>query len=188
MTLLIDAAPLVAPGDPAEPRREEILETLGGERGVLVIPAPTTAEIDYLLGQRFGQAARRAFLADLAAGRFTVAGLDVGDYDDRWARSPLRKPRSGTRGLRARRSRRQIANRPDPRVRRASLQDRSAADRSAVHAATKRTRESRRDKGAVKDGLARRPVGRRCATARRMSRSRRHRSPLRWPARSRPAG
>jgi predicted nucleic acid-binding protein len=80
LTLLIDAAPLVAMADPDEPRRERILELLTGEPGALVIPAPTTAEIDYLLGQRFGHAARRAFLRDLAAGRFVVAGLDREDY------------------------------------------------------------------------------------------------------------
>jgi predicted nucleic acid-binding protein len=80
LTLLIDAAPLVALTDPDEPRREDIHKILHGEPGVLVIPAPTTAEIDYLLGQRFGHAARRAFLRDLAAGRFTVANLDRGDY------------------------------------------------------------------------------------------------------------
>ncbi|MGA2929590.1 MAG: PIN domain-containing protein [Solirubrobacteraceae bacterium] len=80
MTLLIDAAPLVALADPDEPRREQILEALGGEPGSLVIPAPTTAEIDYLLGQRFGRAARRAFLTDLAHGRFSVSGLDPDDY------------------------------------------------------------------------------------------------------------
>lgn len=80
MTLLIDAAPLVAIADPDEPRREKILELLAAEPEALVIPAPTTAEIDYLLGQRFGHAARRAFLSDLAAGRFVVAGLDREDY------------------------------------------------------------------------------------------------------------
>jgi len=48
--------------------------------GSLKIPAPTTAEIDYLLAQRFGRAARRAFLTDLAAGRFSVGGLDGDDY------------------------------------------------------------------------------------------------------------
>jgi predicted nucleic acid-binding protein len=80
LTLLIDAAPLVALADPNEPRRERILELLTGEADALVIPAPTTAEIDYLLGQRFGHAARRAFLRDLAAGRFVVAGLDREDY------------------------------------------------------------------------------------------------------------
>lgn len=80
MTLLVDAAPLVALADPDEPQRATILELLGSEPGPLVIPAPTTAEIDYLLGQRSGRAARRAFLADLAAGRFTVAGVDPEDY------------------------------------------------------------------------------------------------------------
>ena len=80
MTLLIDAAPLVALADPEEPCREQILGLLTAETEALVIPAPTTAEVDYLLGQRFGHAARRAFLRDLAAGRFVVAGLDREDY------------------------------------------------------------------------------------------------------------
>lgn len=80
MTLLIDAAPLVALADPAEPQREAILDALTSETGTLVIPAPTTAEIDYLLGRRFGRSARRAFLADLAAGRFSVGHLERGDY------------------------------------------------------------------------------------------------------------
>lgn len=80
MTLLIDAAPVVALADVNDPRREAILAALRNERGALVIPAPTTAEIDYLLGQRFGEAARRAFLRDLSLGRFTVASLERDDY------------------------------------------------------------------------------------------------------------
>lgn len=80
MTLIIDAAPIVALADPAEPRRAAILDALTSETGSLVIAAPTTAEIDYLLGQRFGSAARRAFLADLAAGRFSVGNLERADY------------------------------------------------------------------------------------------------------------
>jgi predicted nucleic acid-binding protein len=80
LTLLIDAAPVVALADSDEPRREQILEILTSEPGVLVIPAPTTAEIDYLLGQRYGQPARRAFLGDLAVGRFAVASLERDDY------------------------------------------------------------------------------------------------------------
>jgi predicted nucleic acid-binding protein len=40
-----------------------------------VFPAPVTAEVDYLVGQRGGTAARRRFLEDLAAGRFRVEGL-----------------------------------------------------------------------------------------------------------------
>jgi predicted nucleic acid-binding protein len=80
LTLLIDAAPIVALVDLHEPRRDTVLAALRDEPGALVIPAPTTAEIDYLLGQRFGHAARRAFLRDLASGRFAVACLEPEDY------------------------------------------------------------------------------------------------------------
>ena len=80
MTLLIDAAPIVALADLAEPRREQILTALRDEPGDLVVPAQTTAEVDYLLGQRFGREARRGFLSDLARGRFTVATLEREDY------------------------------------------------------------------------------------------------------------
>lgn len=81
MTLVIDAAPLVALADEHEPRRGEILELLEADRGSLFIPAPVTAEIDYLLGQRFGSHARRAFLQDLAARRYESPGLDSRDYE-----------------------------------------------------------------------------------------------------------
>jgi uncharacterized protein len=80
VTLLIDAAPIVALADRDEPLRDAILDILEREREALVIPAPTTAEIDYLLGSRFGPAARWAFLADLAAGRFVAPALERQDY------------------------------------------------------------------------------------------------------------
>jgi predicted nucleic acid-binding protein len=80
LTLLIDAAPLVAIADPSEPLRQAILGILASSPGPLIIPSPVTAEVDYLLGQRFGDVARRAFLRDLAAGRFAVPALDREDY------------------------------------------------------------------------------------------------------------
>ncbi len=80
MTLVVDTGPLVALADANEPRREAILEAVRDEPGSLVVPAPATAEVDYLLGRRFGDAARRAFVADLAAGRFTVACLEREAY------------------------------------------------------------------------------------------------------------
>ena len=80
MTLVIDAAPLVAVADEREPLREEILGILRAERGALFIPAPVTAEIDYLLDQRLGPQARRAFLRDLAARRYESPALDSRDY------------------------------------------------------------------------------------------------------------
>ncbi len=81
MTLLIDAGPIVALADLGEPQRERILAALRDEPGDLVMPAPTTAEVDYLLGERFGQDARRGFLRDLARGGFKVAALERDDYE-----------------------------------------------------------------------------------------------------------
>jgi predicted nucleic acid-binding protein len=80
VTFIIDAAPLVALSQPDEPQRTAILDALRTEPGALVIPAPVTAEIDYMLGERFGRAARMAFLRDLATGRFDVACLEREDY------------------------------------------------------------------------------------------------------------
>jgi uncharacterized protein len=82
VTLVIDAGPLVAMADTREPLREQILDLLRSNRGELVIPAPVTAEVGYLLGRRFGVPARRAFLEDLAARRYQVGALDVEEYAD----------------------------------------------------------------------------------------------------------
>lgn len=60
-----------------KPRVEALLHEEAGE---LVVPAPITAEVDYLLGRRLGRRARLAFLDDLAAGRFAVACLDAEDH------------------------------------------------------------------------------------------------------------
>jgi uncharacterized protein len=80
VTLLVDAAPLVALADRRDPLRHAVREVLEAERGALVIAAPVTAEADYLLGQRIGQSARLAFLEDLAAGRFAVECLEPDEY------------------------------------------------------------------------------------------------------------
>ena len=91
MTVVIDAAPLVALADRNDPRRSAVLENMRGEPGDLVVPAPTTAEVDYLLGERYGRPARRAFLRDLAEGRYDVVCLEREDYaaiqnlDDRYS-------------------------------------------------------------------------------------------------------
>ena len=61
MTLILDAAPLVALADAKEPRLEALLRVRKEEDGPLVLPAPVAAEVDYLLGVRFGHAARVPF-------------------------------------------------------------------------------------------------------------------------------
>jgi len=80
VTVVIDAGPLVAFGDAEDPSFAAIDHLLKTIDGPLVVPAPVTAEVDYLLGRRVGHEPRRAFLADLAAGRFTVACLEREDY------------------------------------------------------------------------------------------------------------
>lgn len=80
MTLLVDAAPLVALADRRDPLRHAVKEVLEAERGALVIAAPVIAEADYLLGARIGRDARLAFLEDLAAGRFAVECLEPTEY------------------------------------------------------------------------------------------------------------
>jgi hypothetical protein len=80
VTLVVDAAPLVALADRRDPMGSRIENLLRDEPGELVIPVPVTAEVDYLLGRRLGRSARLAFLDDLAAGRFTVANLEPDDY------------------------------------------------------------------------------------------------------------
>jgi uncharacterized protein len=80
LTLVLDAAPLVAVADRRDPMRARVESLLRNEPGELLIPAPVTAEVDYLLGRRLGRSARLAFLDDVAAGRFTVACLEADDH------------------------------------------------------------------------------------------------------------
>lgn len=80
MTLIVDSAPLVALADRRDPLQGAVRAVLTAETGALVVPAPVTAEVDYLLGRRIGRAARLAFLDDLAAGRFVVENLVADEY------------------------------------------------------------------------------------------------------------
>jgi predicted nucleic acid-binding protein len=80
VTLILDAAPLVALADRQDALGPQIETLLQQESGELVVPAPVTAEVDYLLGRRLGRRARLAFLDDLAAGRFIVGCLEDDDH------------------------------------------------------------------------------------------------------------
>lgn len=91
MTLIVDAAPLVALGDSRDRLHAAVGEILQTERGDLVVPAPVSAEADYLIRRRGSAAAARAFLRDVAAGRFRVEGLTAEEHgavarlDERYA-------------------------------------------------------------------------------------------------------
>ncbi len=80
MTLIVDAAPIVALGDDRDPRHQAIRRVLQDEPGPLVIPAPVSAEIDYLVRRRGGAGPARAFLRDVSRGTFRVEGLTAEDH------------------------------------------------------------------------------------------------------------
>lgn len=80
MTLIVDAAPLVAVADEREPLRDVVRAILRSDGEGLVVPAPVAAEVDYLLRTRLGASAARAFLTDVAEGRFQVVGLSADDH------------------------------------------------------------------------------------------------------------
>lgn len=78
--IVIDAAPIIALADRRDPMRLRVLEVLQSEPGPLLIPAPVTAEIDYLLTTRFGPGASEMFLQDLEAGTYRVECLLPQEY------------------------------------------------------------------------------------------------------------
>ena len=80
MTLIVDAAPLVALGDARDPLHAAVGDVLRAEGADLVIPSPVSAEVDYLIRRRGTPAAARAFLRDVASGRFRVEGLTADEH------------------------------------------------------------------------------------------------------------
>ena len=80
MTLIVDAAPLVALGDSRDRLHAAVGDALRAEGGDLVVPAPVSAEVDYLIRRRGSPAAARAFLRDVASGRFRVEGLTADEH------------------------------------------------------------------------------------------------------------
>ncbi len=80
LTLIVDTAPLVALGDSRDPNHDSVRGILESEPGPLIVPAPVTAEVDYLVRQRGGTRAARHFLVDLAEERFRVEALTIEEY------------------------------------------------------------------------------------------------------------
>lgn len=81
MTLIVDAAPLVALANRNDPMYLQVRRLLEAETGLLVVPSQVSAEVDYLLGVRLGRVARNAFLDEIVAGHFTIECLDTFEYE-----------------------------------------------------------------------------------------------------------
>ena len=82
MTIIIDASPIIGLVDKDDRRRWRVADLLASHAGRLIIPAPVTAEIDYLLEARAGKGANLPFLEDLASGAFEVQCLVPEEYSD----------------------------------------------------------------------------------------------------------
>jgi len=80
VTLIVDAAPLVALGDSCDRLHAAVGDVMRTESGDLIVPAPVSAEVDYLIRRRGSAVAARAFLHDVAAGRFRVEGLTADEH------------------------------------------------------------------------------------------------------------
>jgi uncharacterized protein len=80
VTLIIDTAPIVALGDSKDQLHADVLRVLKAESGNLIIPAPVTAEVDYLLRARAGARTAHLFLQDVADGKFQVEGLTQDEH------------------------------------------------------------------------------------------------------------
>lgn len=78
--ILVDVSAALAAADRRDTHYAAAANAFRAARVPLIIPAPVTAEVDYLLGTRAGRAARLNFLADIARGRFRVECLEAGDY------------------------------------------------------------------------------------------------------------
>jgi predicted nucleic acid-binding protein len=77
--LLLDAGPLYAQADRADPHHFEVAKILKAESGPLIASAFAVAEADYLILTRLGVRVELAFLEDLAAGTFQVECLTRGE-------------------------------------------------------------------------------------------------------------
>lgn len=80
MSIIVDAAPVVASAMTRDPRRAQVQAFLTSEGEELIMPAPVTAEVDYLLRRRGGQDAARGFIQALAGGVFRVESLTIEEH------------------------------------------------------------------------------------------------------------
>jgi predicted nucleic acid-binding protein len=72
VTAIVDAAPLIALADALDPRLEAVRAALEAEQGELIVPAPVTAEVDYLLNSRVSRSSARQFWRDLGLADLSV--------------------------------------------------------------------------------------------------------------------
>ena len=77
---MVDAGPLYAYVDRAEPRHAECLELLRTWPGRLIVPILVIAEVTYLVGTRLGPRAEVLLLGDIASGTLQPEPVHAADW------------------------------------------------------------------------------------------------------------
>ncbi|MCA9825380.1 MAG: PIN domain-containing protein [Dehalococcoidia bacterium] len=80
MTIVVDAAPIIALADREDPWASAVLSYITDSRELLVLPQMVVAEIDYLLHSRFGPRASRLFLQELVFATYAVECVEADDF------------------------------------------------------------------------------------------------------------
>ncbi len=78
--LIVDAGPLIAAAGIGDRHHESCMELLAHASRPLVVPALVVAEVAYLLADRIGAAAERAFVRSLELGELTCEAVEPRDW------------------------------------------------------------------------------------------------------------
>jgi hypothetical protein len=75
VAVLLDTGILYAYYDRSDDWHQRAVDLVSAEEGGLIVPAPVIPEVDHLLGERLGAAARRVFYQGLSEGHYLVVDL-----------------------------------------------------------------------------------------------------------------
>jgi hypothetical protein len=80
VALILDTSIVYAALDRDDEFHQAARELIDATSEMLLVPAPTLPEIDYLVHQRIGEGAAIAFVDDVVAGAFVIEDLEFEDY------------------------------------------------------------------------------------------------------------
>ena len=80
MSLLLDTGIVYAYYDRSDAWHARARALIQGRERALILPAPTIAEIDHLLGHRLGASSRMVFYSGITEGHYFVADLPKASY------------------------------------------------------------------------------------------------------------
>jgi predicted nucleic acid-binding protein len=79
MAIVADSGAIYGLYDRRDASHERLRAAIEAARDRIIVPAPTLAEIDYLLRARLGNAALLSFLKDIQEGAFAVESVSLAD-------------------------------------------------------------------------------------------------------------